>query len=151
MMADGAFLDPTRAPSRTALADALGDRLHLWDRLASWIEATYGVEPEPLFYGRDSGWVVRYRRSGKSLVTMLPMRHGMKVVVVVGPSVADQVPGLDLQPAVRRAYRSAHPYADGRWLNLAVEDPRDVDDITRLIALKSPPPRRPRRRTRVAA
>jgi hypothetical protein len=145
-MSEGVFLDRTRPPTRAELLAVLDDRMREWDQLVGWIESTYGVEPEPLFSGKDTGWVIRYRRSGKSLVLMMPMPGALKVVVVIGPSVADRVAELELQTATRRAFEAAHPYPDGRWLSLLAATPRDVEDITQLIALKSPPPRRPRPR-----
>jgi hypothetical protein len=145
-MAPGAFLDREQPPDRAALEAVLGERIGSWDGIAGWLEATYGTEPEPLFYGRDSGWVVRYRRSGKSLVTLLPGRGSVRAVVVIGPSVAAAVGGLDLQPATRAAFERAHAYPDGRWLELPIETEADVADVRRLVELKSPPPRRPRTR-----
>lgn len=145
-MSAGAFLDPDRPPSSSNLMAALGARARLWNQLARWVEDTYGLQPEPLFSGKDTGWVIRYRRSGKSLVTMVPMRGAAKAVVVIGPSVADRVAELELQPATRHAFEVAHAYPDGRWLTLDIGRPEDVDDVTRLVGLKSPPPRRPRKR-----
>jgi hypothetical protein len=143
---DAIFPNPTQPPDRPALVAALGERTELWDRVAGWIEATYGVEPEPLFYGKGTGWVVRYRRSGKSLVTLIPLVGAVQATVVIGPSVAPAVAGLDLQPSTRTAFENAHPYPDGRWLQMTLATLRDADDITRLVALKSPPPGRPRKR-----
>jgi hypothetical protein len=143
-MTEGAFLDRDQPPDRAALEAVLGERLGSWDGIAGWLEATYGTKPEPLFYGKDSGWVVRYRRSGKSLVTLLPGPGTLRAVVVIGPSVAADVAQLDIQPSTRAAFERAHAYPDGRWLDLPIETEADVADVRRLVELKSPPPRRPR-------
>jgi hypothetical protein len=138
----GAFRDPTRPPRPDELGLALGLRRELWERLERWLEATYGATPEPLFYGSDTGWVTRYRRAGKRLVTLMPMPDALRVVLVIGPSIADRIPELSLQAATHYAFESARAYPDGRCLTLPVETTADIDDITTLIAAKSPPPRR---------
>jgi len=46
--------------------------------------------------------------------------------------------------STRAAWDAARPYPDGRWLWLDVVDDRVVTDIERLVALKSPPPKRRR-------
>ena len=150
-MSQGIFLDRDRPPDRAGLEAGLGDGMELWDRLVDWIEATYGVSPDPLFYGRNTGWVIRYRRSGRSLAVLSPERGSARVTVVIGPTVADQVEGLELGPAARAALDAAHPYPDGRWLTIELRGAEDVEDVTRLIALKSPPPRRPPARRAMAA
>ncbi len=58
--------------------------------------------------------------------------------------VFDEAMSLDLSPRIETALRDAHPYPDGRWLFLGVESDEEVVDLQRLIALKSPPPRRRR-------
>lgn len=144
-MAGGIFLERERPPERAGLVAGLGDRIALWDRLTGWIESTYGVAPDPLFYGHDDGWVIRYRRSGKSLATLIPRRDAPSALVVVGPSVAERVADLELQPQTRALFEAARAYPDGRWLIIGLDTDADIDDIRALIALKSPPPRRPRR------
>jgi hypothetical protein len=144
-MSQGLFLDRAVPPSRDRLVAGLGERITLWDRLTGWIEATYGVVPDPLFSGKDAGWVIRYRRSGRSLVLLAPLNGALRAVVVIGPSVAGAVRDLELRPSTRAAFERARAYPDGRWLDLSVESVDDVEDVTRLIALKSPPPRRRRR------
>ncbi len=140
----GAFLDRDAPPSRDDLARVLGDALPMWDRVAGAIEAAYGIAPEPLRFGRESGWAVRYRRAGRSLVVLLPEPGAVRAVVVLGPSIQPLVEGLSLDPSVRAAFESAHAYPDGRWLRLDVTSARIADDVVRLVMLKSPPPKRPR-------
>ena len=151
-MANGAFVDPGHAPSRVELEQALGPSIDAWDRVTVWVTATYGVTGEPIFTGRDGGWGVRFRRGGKALLTLTPHADGsVRALVVVGPSAWAGVSGTRLSQAVRHAWDAARPYPDGRWLWLTLTDDAVVDDVQALIALKSPPPRRPRARTPVGA
>lgn len=146
-MADptGALLDRAVTPTAADLADACGPAAReRWVRLSDWVERTYGIVGEPLFFGRDSGWVLRFRRSGKALFTLLPLADGdVRALVVAGPSTWAAVADTQLGEPLRAAWSTAHPYPDGRWLWPLVSDDSVVEDIERLVALKSPPPRRP--------
>jgi hypothetical protein len=144
-MTYGAFLDREHPPTGGELAAALGDRRPLWDRIVARMEATYGLEGERLFDGRDSGWVLRFRRSGKTLLVLLPEPGAARALVVLGPSIAEAAAALPLEPEVRAAFDRAHAYPDGRWLRIEVGSEAVADDLLRLVELKSPPPRRPRR------
>lgn len=144
-MSVGAFLDTAAPPARAELERALGPALARWDRLVGWMGATYGLAGEPLFFGRDSGWSLRFRRSGRALLTLTPMDDGsVRALVVIGPSAWEAITAEPLSPPVRAAWEAAHPYPDGRWLWLSLADDAVVADVERLVALKSPPPRRPR-------
>jgi hypothetical protein len=150
-MSAGAFLEKDRPPDRTQLEIALGERLPLWDRVAGWVEATYVIGPEPLYSSKTSGWITRYRRSGRSLVLLAPHVGGFDAVVVIGPSVAAAVDAMPLRPSTRDAFERAHPYPDGRWLKFELETAADAEEVCRLIAVKSPPPRRRGTSTRPAS
>lgn len=146
MTLPGALLDRDACPTAEGLAAACGTDRGRWDRLACWIETTYGVTGEPLYFGRESGWVLRFRRSGKALLTLLPLAGGgLRALIVVGPSAWEAVATADLSEPIRAAWAAAHPYPDGRWLWPVVTDDTVVEDIERLVAIKSPPPRQPRR------
>ena len=144
-MAGGSFLDRTVAPSMAAFASAVGDRRAVWDRIVGHLATVYGLQGEPLFYGRDAGWVLRYRRSGRTLLVLLPEAGAFRALVVVGPSIAEAAAALPLELGVRAALEHAHAYPDGRWIWIDVASEAVADDVVRLVELKSPPPRRPRR------
>lgn len=142
----GAFLDRASPPGPAELVEALGPEAAApWDRVARTIEATYDVRPEDWFFGRESGWVARYRRSGRSLVVLLPERGRASAIVVIGPSVYPTVAALSLEPSVREALEAAHEYPEGRWVRVALTSEAIADDVIRLVRAKAPVPRSRRR------
>ena len=151
-MATPPFLDRATPPERQELLLSLGSGRDRWLRLETWIRETYGVEGEPLYAGGGTGWTLRFRRGGRALLTLMPRAGAFRALVVIGPSAWAAAAGATqaLSPTTRDAWEGARPYPDGRWLWLDVADDRVVADIECLVALKSPPPRDPRR-GRVAA
>jgi len=145
MTTPGALLDRETVPSVEDFAAACGPERRWFDRLVRWLESTYGVVGEPLFAGRESGWTLRFRRSGPALLTLMPLAGGaLRALVVVGPSAWEVVAGTKLSEPIRAAWAAAYPYPDGRWLWPIVDSDAVLEDIERLVALKSPPPRRAR-------
>lgn len=147
-MTTGVWLDRAAQPEAPAMASGLGDEgRRRWSMLTAWLASTYGLEGQPVWGGADDGWVLRVRRSGKSLVTLSPCAgDGFSALVVIGPTAWPAVETLDLTEATKAAFRAAKPFPDGRWLWLRVDDDAVVADVEALIALKSPPPRRMRPR-----
>jgi hypothetical protein len=147
MTTPGALLDRDAVPSVEDFAAACGEQRGWFDRLVRWLETTYEAIGEPLYSGRESGWTLRFRRSGRALLTLMPLADGsLRVLVVVGPSAWAAVAGAGdaLSEPIRAAWAAAHPYPDGRWLWPIVDSEAVLEDVQRLVALKSPPPRRSR-------
>jgi len=145
-MAGMPLRDSTRVPCLDELLETIGDAVPRWRRLDSWLAETYGLASDPVFFGRDSGWCARYRRGGKTLLTLIPSDLGFRALVVVGPSAWQVAAALPLSSRTRAAWDRARPYADGRWLWLEAADDETIADIELLVTAKSPPPRHPRPR-----
>jgi hypothetical protein len=141
----GAFMDRERPPTEPELAAALGPAAGPWTDIAAWVVTTYGIAGEWDFSGKETGWAMRFRRSGRSLLWLFPRPGSVRALVVVGPAIYGEARSLGLAPATADALRDAHAYPDGRWLYVTADSEAVVADIRRLVALKSPPPRRPRR------
>jgi hypothetical protein len=128
------------------MAQGIGEtRRPMWLALTRWLRDTYGLDGELAWTDEDSGWVLRYRRNGHALTTLLPdAAGGFGALVVVGPSILDAALAAPLAETTRDALEFAKSYADGRWLWLKVTEPVVVDDVKTLVLLKSPPPTRRR-------
>lgn len=55
-----------------------------WRETKRFIEESYGIPPETLFYAKKYGWTVRYRKSGKTLCSLFPEKSGFMVLIVLG-------------------------------------------------------------------
>lgn len=139
-MAPTAFMDAARAPTDVEIADALGPAAPLWERLTTFVTDSYGVEPAFVPPSRNYGWEVKYRKGGKTLVSLTPDEGGFTALVVLGKQETESARGLALGQHVRRVFEEARQLRDGRWLFVPVESERDVADVEALLAVK----RRPR-------
>jgi hypothetical protein len=139
-MAPTVFMDKGHQPTEAEIVDALGSKAALWERLTARIDEAYGIEPTYVPPSRNYGWDVKYRRGGKTLVSLTPDEGGFAALVVLGEKETEAARELDLGEHVRGVLDVARQLRDGRWLFVSVESGRDVDDIEALLAVK----RRPR-------
>ena len=144
-MALGAWRQADTPPPVERMADHMSDASRsLWSRLTRWLRGTYGLDGEPAWEGDERGWVLRYRRAGRPLVTLFPtVDGGFGALVVIGPSLLPKALEADLSEHTRAAIAEATAYADGRWIFLRPHDVDTVEDLCMLVAVKSRPPRRP--------
>lgn len=139
-MAPTAFMDPEHRPTEKEILGALGSRAPLWAHLTAYLAEAYAIEPTFVPPSRNYGWDVKYRKGGKTLVSLTPDGGGFTALVVLGEKETEAARELALGNGVRRVFDEARQLRDGRWLFVPVESERDVDDIETLLAVK----RRPR-------
>lgn len=139
-MAATAFMDRDHRPTEQETLAALGPSAPLWERLTRHLDAAYGIEPTFAPPTRNYGWEVKYRRGGKTLVTLTPDEGRFTALVVLGEKETESARSLDLGDHVRRVFDEARQLRDGRWLFVPVESEEDADDVEALLAVK----RRPR-------
>jgi hypothetical protein len=139
-MAPTAFMDPEHVPTGAEIAAALGPSAPLWERLTAFVAEAYAIEPTFVPPSRNYGWDVKYRKGGKTLVSLNPDEGGFTALVVLGEKETEAARDLDLGDRVRAVFEEARQLRDGRWLFIPVESGQDVEDIEALLAVK----RRPR-------
>ena len=139
-MARTAFMDPEHRPTEKKVLGALGSRAPLWARLTAYLAEAYAIEPTLVPPSRNYGWDVKYRKGGKTLVSLTPDEGGFTALVVLGEKEAEAARELELGKRVQGVFDDARQLRDGRWLFVQVESERDVEDIEKLLAVK----RRPR-------
>jgi len=122
-------------------AAGLGRAEPLWRDLTAMMNERYGIEPTLIPARGKSGPELKYRKAGRTLLTLLPREGSFTALVVLGGAETKHAFGLGLGRGVRRILEEATQYHDGRWLFITVKSKRDVRDLVSLIALKRRPDR----------
>ncbi len=135
-MSIGAFTDKAHQPTPEEIFAAIGSGQTAWQQLVEFIRASYSAQEEFRFYGKNYGWALRFRKSGKALVSLYPTAGGFTVQVILSAADTEKALTLKLGKRVQQAIAQANPYPEGRWLFIPVKSAKDVRDIQRLLALK---------------
>jgi hypothetical protein len=78
------MMDGTYTPTEKETTDFIGEPANgAWIELRRFLKENYDIEPEMIFGGKH-GWDVRYRKSGKTLITLTPEKGAVRVHVVLG-------------------------------------------------------------------
>lgn len=143
-MAFERFKDRNHQPTREEIIEAIAVPLNdCWAALDIYLRETYGIDTEPVF-GPSYGWSFRYRKSGKPLCEIYPEHGSFTVQVVLGKKESDQA-FAEIEtfgPNVRTCLEKTPAYHDGRWLFIQIQEPRDIEDIQRLVLMKRPAPKK---------
>jgi uncharacterized protein YdeI (YjbR/CyaY-like superfamily) len=139
-MTIGLFADKEYQPTETAVLEALGAKKPLWEELLHFIADNYPIPGEWNFGGKNYGWNLWYRKSGKTLVTLYPQDRYFVAQIVLGKDQVEQALTSKLGKNVGTVLTETPQLHDGRWLFIKVKTKRDVADIKQLLQIK----RRPR-------
>jgi hypothetical protein len=141
-MATGCFLDKSAQPSEQEIAGALGTAFPLWQRLVAFMSQSYAMQVPLTFAGKNYGWHLWYRQSGKSLTALFPQQGYLVAQVVLGRQQVEKAMTLALGPKVSRLLRETPQLHDGKWLFIPVQEVQDAVDVEQLILLKKRPVRK---------
>ncbi len=125
-------------PTEAEMLKCVGKRAFLWSDLREYLASGYDHVPELDFGGKKYGWSVRYRKSGKTLVTLFPECGGYTALVVLGKKeIVKAEAVLDkLSMKVRKLFRETNQLHDGRWLWLRPTSKADLESIKILLNAK---------------
>jgi hypothetical protein len=133
-MSIGALTDKQRLPTGRQVARVLGKSLELWSEFVRFAEEDFHANGDWRFYGKNYGWALRFRKTGKALVSLYPAADSFGVQIILPEAIVKQA--MKLGKEVNEAIRRATPYPEGRWIFLRVNSKRTADDGRRLLLLK---------------
>ena len=133
--------DKQHQPTEKARLKVIGRKSSLWLKLREYVDKHYDFVPETIFYGEKYGWTVRYRKSGKTLLSIFPEKNAFTVLVVLGKKEVDKVAAEieHLNTDGRSLFENSEQLRDGRWLWISVKKAADVESIRSLLTAKRKP------------
>lgn len=138
-MAIGCFLDEEHRPTEKEVESALGAKFPLWERLVQFLYDKYEMTAEFSYGGRNYGWNLWYRKSGKSLVSLYPQRSGFVAQVVLGKDQTREALTMKFCKSVDKLVRETPQLHDGKWLFIPVKSVAEVNSVEKLLLLKRRP------------
>ena len=112
-----------------------------WNELHDFLNENYDFTPELSYWGDKYGWILRYRKGGKTLVAFYPENGGFTVQVILGKKEVEkfQIMREEISTDVVNLFDGTKQLHDGRWLWIKQPEIGTVDDIKKLILLKRKP------------
>lgn len=134
------MLDGDHEPGKREILAAIGAG-DLWLELKQYVDQRYDFLPELVFYGKKYGWTIRYRKSGKTLISLFPEHGAFTALVVLGRKEGEKAAEMlqELSSATRNLIGSAQQLHDGKWLWIRALEPAHVEDVKRLLAIRRKP------------
>lgn len=114
----------------------VGRKGALWTELRVYIKEHYEHSPVLNVGKKEYDWTIRYRKGGKTLVTLMPEKNRFCVLVVLGREEAAKVKTIKLGKYTKDIFLSAKQFHDGKWLWLRPGSKSDLEDIKALLAAK---------------
>ena len=140
---DSRMIQRDKCPADPDIAAWVGREAYgYWKKVTHLIERYYhGVfVPEWLFGGKKHGWSLRYKKS-KSFCTLIPEKNRFALLIVFGAEEREKVSAVrnSLSAKTQGTYDEAATYHDGKWVLLAVDSDRVIEDVRILLSIKRKP------------
>jgi hypothetical protein len=131
--------NPTEADMISFIADS--EAVRAWKQLQEFLDTHYDIQKEILYYGDKYGWLVRYRKSGRTIVSLFPEINSFSFLIVYGMKEIDKflTQETDFLPSIVEVFQKTEKLHDGKWLWIRVTDSAILGDLKRLIAIKRKP------------
>lgn len=136
------LLDRDHKPVNEDIYRVLGsDAKKAWDNMQKYLSKYYKIEPETVFYGKNYGWNIRYRKSGKTLCSLFPENGSFSFLIVFGKKEVEKATLMlnEFSTGIQDIILNTKQLHDGRWLWIKVHKIEEIDDIKKLVKIKRRP------------
>ncbi|MGB8232962.1 MAG: DUF3788 family protein [Methanobacterium sp.] len=136
-MSKGTFTNKNHKPTENEIFDVIALYRPLWDNLIDFIGHNYNIKGEFKFYGKNFGWALRYRKSGRVLISLYPGKKGFMIQIILNGDEIKKALKLDLDSETRKVIDETNPIREGKWIYLEVGPDTSLNDIKKLIMVRS--------------
>ena len=135
------MLDKDVRPTEDEIENTIGENSVLWSEMRKYLETNYDFAPELVYYGKKYGWIIRYRKSGKTLCSLFPEKDAFTVLVVLGMKEVEKTHSMidKLKSEFRSLFGNTEQLRDVRWLWIRVLTKDDIESIKLLLNVKRKP------------
>jgi hypothetical protein len=131
-MSRGVFADKEIKPSDNDIDQCLGQVKPLWDNLTCFVTDKYNVQGEFKFYGKNLGWALRYKKSGRVLIALYPGDGEYTVQIILNEEQVKNALSTDISTETRKIIAESRKFREGKWVYVTVPTTR-LEDIKSLI------------------
>jgi hypothetical protein len=134
------MVDSEKEPTEDEMVKFLGKRTgNLWKKITKYVSENYNFEPI-----REKGSIdgtIRYKRSGKTLLTFYPKKNELTVLIIFGKQEVEKFERSkdDFSKEIVELFENTKQYHDGRWLHIRVPPFQNFEDIKKLLEIKKRP------------
>ncbi len=135
-MSIGIFTDKSCKPSIDDMLKAVSASEVNLKALFGIIEENFKAKSEFKFYGRNYGWALNFRKSGKSLISIYPSDNMFTVQIILDKVQAEEAINSDISEAVRDIINNTEEICEGKWIYIKVESTSKIKDIETLLKIR---------------
>ncbi len=114
---------------------------NLWQELNSYLQETYHILPQIRYSGcsMQKGWNVSYKKGGKSLCTLYPMKGSFLALVVVGKREINEAKLMMpfCSEYTQNLFKQTVSGYSGKWMMMNVNNPDVFNDVKKMITLRT--------------
>lgn len=128
-------------PSKTELEGTLGSAWPLWAETIRIVEETYAPliklwKPSKAEFGR----MCLLQHKKRTLLYITPDIGRVWIAIVLGERAYQLAMFSSLPDGIKKLFREAKPYAEGRSIRFPISSPNDLSTVAKLLEIKTTPP-----------
>ncbi len=130
---------PTKNDIITFISNA--EAISAWNQIQEYLATHYDLFMEIIYYGDNYGWVVRYQKSGRTIVSLFPEKESFSFLIVYGKKEIDKfsTQESEFSPAIVEIFQNTKRLHDGKWLWIRVTDSSNFENLKKLLTIKRRP------------
>lgn len=125
-------------PDEKMLLEEIGSTYSTYKAIETKIrELKDGVQPTWKFYGKKNGWLLKLMSGKRNVLFVVPQKDYFRVSFTFGESLFEDVMNSNIHEKIKNEFFQAKKYAEGRTIQITVDNETVLNDIVTLINIKT--------------
>ncbi len=130
--------DKDTYPTDDYISTILGERMSLWRSITDYMTANYaGSAGKWNFYNDGKRWLFKMEHKKKTVFWGTLLNDSFRITFYLGNKAETIIAESDLPDVIKEDFKTAKRYGQIRPVTLMVNDKTDVNNVYKMIVLKS--------------
>jgi hypothetical protein len=135
-MSKGFFTDKTSKPTNYNISKIIGKAKINWEYILNYITTELNLKGDFKFYGINYGWALRFKKSGKSIISLYPDKDCFTIQVILNKTQIESALSENLNEKLVKTIRNTNEFNEGKWIFIRIDKESDMRDILVLVKIR---------------
>jgi len=131
------FIDKTEKPSQEQITKLLSNKSKIWGNINDYLINTIKTKSAYKFYGKNYGWALGYSKSGKSIISLYPLKNDFTVQIILKKYHEDEILKTISNAELYNVIQNTQEIHEGKWIFIKYSQINSVEIVKKMIEIKT--------------
>lgn len=136
-MSYGYFCEREKKPDEKSVTYILSENNSSFEEIKNFLTKEIKSQCDYKFYGKNFGWGLMFKKSGKSLITLYPLENDFTILLIIKKEHEEKIIKIINNKKIKDKIENNEAIKEGKWVFFKWSDLKSLEKLKKVIEYKT--------------